>query len=90
MSTKSREETDGWITCLQSALSQTPETMEQRDLLDDEEENVYDDPVEVQHQHSRPKARLELIQGRHLPSVPSEEVNKTAKPLTNSSSSSSS
>jgi len=88
MSTKSREETDGWITCLQSALSQTPETMEQRDLLDDEEENVYDDPVEVQQQQSRPKARLELIQGRHLPSVPSEEVNKTAKPLANSSSSS--
>ena len=68
MSTKSRDETDTWIVALQSILScQTPEVP---GAEDEDEENVYDDPLEVQQQKQMEKSRVGGIQGRHLPSVP--------------------
>ena len=71
MSTKSREETDGWMAALQTVLAQVPEQVG----IAVEEDNFYDVPSEVQQQQL---TRVGDIQGRHLPSLPHEIPNDAA------------
>lgn len=70
MSTKSREETEAWITALRSVISQPPKAILVEEAANDQEENVYDDPVEMQ-RHQERKEHPGPIQDRTLPSVPS-------------------
>ena len=72
MSTKSREETDGWMAALQSVLAQLPEQQQGGQV---EADNFYDIPSEVQQLN-----RVGDIQGRHLPSLPHEIPNDAVEP----------
>jgi len=90
MSTKSREDTDGWIASFQKVFSETAEVnlvgndmyIYQEDKSNDDE-NVYEDLPE---QASQPNLqRLKKIQCRNLPSLPHEPCDATDSPSNSNS-----
>jgi len=89
MSTKSREETDGWITSLQKVFTQMAEVSgDGNEAFSYPEDNIYDEnvyedlPEQVPQQQN--SQRLSAIQGRNLPSLPHDSTDSPVTPVKSS------
>ena len=85
ISTKSREETDGWVTSLQKIFTQMAEVnIDSNEVFSYSEGNIYDENVYEDLPEHAPQQqsfqRLNAIQGRNLPSLPQESTDLPATP----------